>query len=154
LTDLPADGFNNIYAMTRLTTRGPVVAMRTTDISAVRHGHVQFFITIMNRSARIDSTKSLDAASEGSETPVMEHEEAGPVYLRRINPSRNMRRFYVLVLQPTLFGGASVIRNWGRIGTNGQSMMETFDSDDDAINASRRLERAKRRRGYCDSADA
>jgi predicted DNA-binding WGR domain protein len=65
-----------------------------------------------------------------------------------------MRRFYVLVLQPTLFGGASVIRNWGRIGTNGQSMMETFDSDDDAINASRRLERAKRRRGYCDSADA
>lgn len=84
----------------------------------------------------------------------MEHEEPGPVHLRRIDPSRNMRRFYVLVLQPTLFGGASVIRNWGRIGTNGQSMMETFDRDDSAIDASKRLERIKRRRGYRDSTDA
>lgn len=60
-----------------------------------------------------------------------------------------MRRFYSLAIQPTLFGGASVVRNWGRIGTNGQSMMETFDSNDAAISASRRLERSKRRRGYC-----
>lgn len=81
----------------------------------------------------------------------MEHEEQGPVHLRRIDPSRNMRRFYTLAIQPTLFGGVSVIRDWGRIGTNGQSMMQTFDSDDDAANASFRLERAKRRRGYRDS---
>ena len=81
----------------------------------------------------------------------MEHENKGPVHLRRIDPSRNMRRFYKLAVQPTLFGGASVIRNWGRIGTNGQSMMETFDSNGDAATASIRLERAKRRRGYRDS---
>ena len=93
---------------------------------------------------------SLDAASEGSETPVMGYQETGPVHLRRIDPSRNMRRFYTLAIQPTLFGGASVIRNWGRIGTNGRSMMETFDSDGDAATASMRLERAKRRRGYRD----
>lgn len=80
----------------------------------------------------------------------MDHEHTGPVHLRRIDPSRNMRRFYVLAIQPTLFGGASVIRNWGRIGTNGQSMMETFDNDDGAANASIRLERAKRRKGYRD----
>ena len=48
-------------------------------------------------------------------------------------------------------GGASVIRNWGRIGTSGQSKMETFDSDGEAATASTRLERAKRRRGYRDS---
>jgi len=94
---------------------------------------------------------SLDAASEGSEIPVMEHDETGPVHLRRIDPSRNMRRFYELAIQPTLFGGASVMRNWGRIGSNGRSMMETFDSDGDAANASMRLERAKRRKGYRDS---
>lgn len=84
----------------------------------------------------------------------MDHEQTGPVHLRRIDPSWNMRRFYVLAIQPTLFGGASVIRNWGRIGTKGQSMMETFDSEDDAASASMRLERTKRRRGYRDSSPA
>ncbi|TIR15942.1 MAG: WGR domain-containing protein [Mesorhizobium sp.] len=78
----------------------------------------------------------------------MENGEAGPVHLRRIDPSQNMWRFYTLSLQPTLFGGASVVRNWGRIGTNGQSMMQTFDSLDDAATASMKLQRAKRRRGY------
>ena len=39
------------------------------------------------------------------------------VHLRRIDPAQNMRRFYSLSIQPTLFGGASLIRDWGRIGT-------------------------------------
>jgi predicted DNA-binding WGR domain protein len=81
----------------------------------------------------------------------MDHVETAPVHLRRIDPAQNMRRFYTLAIQPTLFGGASFIRNWGRIGNSGQSMMETFDSDDDAARASFRLERAKRRKGYRDS---
>lgn len=81
----------------------------------------------------------------------MDHEEARPVHLRRIDPTQNMRRFYTLEIQPTLFGGASVIRNWGRIGTNGQSMVETFDTTEDAIRSSTRLERSKLRRGYQDS---
>ena len=84
----------------------------------------------------------------------MEKEDVGPVHLRRIDPTQNMRRFYTLAIQPTLFGGASVIRNWGRIGTSGQSMMETFDSEDEAAAASLRLERAKRRRGYTASGTA
>ncbi|MCG8274215.1 WGR domain-containing protein [Aquamicrobium sp. NLF2-7] len=84
----------------------------------------------------------------------MEKEDAGPVHLQRIDPTQNMRRFYTLAIQPTLFGGASVIRNWGRIGTNGQSMMETFDSEDEATAVSLRLERAKRRRGYTASGTA
>lgn len=78
----------------------------------------------------------------------MEKEETGPVHLRRIDLSQNMRRFYTLAIQPTLFGGASVIRNWGRIGTNGQSMMETFDNQHEAVHAFERLARTKRRRGY------
>ena len=59
-----------------------------------------------------------------------------------------MRRFYALSTQPTLFGEMSLIRNWGRIGTNGKTMMQTFDGSAEAIEAFVRLERAKRKRGY------
>lgn len=81
----------------------------------------------------------------------MSSKETGPVHLRRIDATQNMRRFYVLAIQPTLFGGASVIRNWGRIGTNGQSMVQTFDQSEEADSALVRLERSKRRRGYRDA---
>lgn len=84
----------------------------------------------------------------------MTDEDLGQLHLRRIDPARNMRRFYALSLQPTLFGGASVIRHWGRIGTGGQSMMETFDRPADATSALGRLERVKRRRGYQDAGTA
>ncbi|RUV46442.1 WGR domain-containing protein [Mesorhizobium sp. M5C.F.Ca.IN.020.29.1.1] len=80
----------------------------------------------------------------------MQNENAGPLHLRRIDPTQNMRRFYVLAIQPTLFGGASVIRNWGRIGTSGQSMMQTFDRIEEADNTFERLERSKLRKGYRD----
>jgi predicted DNA-binding WGR domain protein len=108
----------------------------------------------MNRSVMTGSGNSLDAACEGGETPAMENEKPGPIHLRRIDPSQNMRRFYALAIQPTLFGGASVVRNWGRIGTHSQSMTETFDNTADAVLASRRLERMKRRRGYRDCGQA
>tara|TARA_R110002020_G_scaffold180776_1_gene375412 strand:+ start:807 stop:1046 length:240 start_codon:yes stop_codon:yes gene_type:complete len=71
-----------------------------------------------------------------------------PLHLTRTDPARNMARFYVLVLQPTLFGGVSVIRKWGRIGTHGRQKVETYDGGDAASTACRRLERTKRQRGY------
>lgn len=70
------------------------------------------------------------------------------VHLRRVDATRNMRRFYLLSLQPTLFDGVAVIRNWGRIGMSGQTMMQTFDDKARAGEAFNRLERTKRRRGY------
>ena len=81
----------------------------------------------------------------------MSPHEPEPVHLRRIDPAQNMRRYYSLSVQPTLFGGASLIRDWGRIGTRGQTMMETFDTADDADLAFDRLQRSKRRRGYRDA---
>ena len=59
-----------------------------------------------------------------------------------------MRRFYILTIQPTLFGEVSLIRNWGRIGAAGQTMVETFDCQHDAKTAFLRIERQKIRRGY------
>ena len=84
----------------------------------------------------------------------MENKETCEVHLHRIDAAQNMRRFYGIAIQPTLFGGASVIRNWGRIGAGGQTMMETFDHPDDANMALLRLERTKRRRGYRDAVSA
>lgn len=72
--------------------------------------------------------------------------ETGSLHLRRIDPASNMARFYALSSQPTLFGGASLVRNWGRIGTNGQAMMEIFDESADAGETFVRLERRKRKR--------
>ena len=71
-------------------------------------------------------------------------------YLRRIDPSRNMARFYVLSIQPNLFGGSSVVREWGRIGTRGQCMVELLDDTQRAKQIKNSIERSKRRRGYSD----
>jgi len=81
----------------------------------------------------------------------MQIDDEGSVHLQRIDAARNMRRFYAAGIQPTLFGGASVMRYWGRIGTCGRSMVETFDHSEDARSALAKLARAKRRRGYAGS---
>ncbi len=36
-----------------------------------------------------------------------------PVLLRRIDPARNMQRFYRLDVQPDLFGGALLVEGMG-----------------------------------------
>lgn len=71
-----------------------------------------------------------------------------PIRLARCDPERNMARFYVLALEPTLFGEVSLSRTWGRIGTRGQVMIATFDGVAEAGSAREKLERAKRRKGY------
>ena len=38
------------------------------------------------------------------------------VNLRRVDPAPNMRRFYRLDMQPDLFGGVLLAKEWGRIG--------------------------------------
>jgi predicted DNA-binding WGR domain protein len=68
--------------------------------------------------------------------------------LRRIDSSRNMRRFYRMTIQRDLFGRASLVREWGRIGTRGQSLVESHDDEGEAINSLLRLAAQKQRRGY------
>lgn len=71
-----------------------------------------------------------------------------PIRLARCDPERNMARFYVLTLEPTLFGEVSLIRTWGRIGTRGQVMIATFGGLAEASSAREKLDRVKRRKGY------
>lgn len=71
-----------------------------------------------------------------------------PVILRRVNPDRNMARFYRMQMQPTLFGGVTLIREWGRIGQAGTCRHDQHDTAEAARLALDSLAAAKRRRGY------
>lgn len=59
-----------------------------------------------------------------------------------------MRRFYRLTVQRDLFGSASLIRVWGRIGTRGRQQVNIHADEGTAINALMKLAQEKRRRGY------
>lgn len=73
-----------------------------------------------------------------------------PYHLRvqRIDPAKNMARFYALSIEPTLFGDTSLIRNWGRIGTHGQWRVDLFAHETQAVDHFLELLRKKRRKGY------
>ena len=71
-----------------------------------------------------------------------------PVILRRIDHERNMARFYRMQMQPTLFGGVTLIREWGRIGQAGTCRHDQHDTAEAARLALDSLMAAKRRRGY------
>ena len=70
------------------------------------------------------------------------------VEMRRIDPSRNMRRFYLMQVQPDLFGGVSLIREWGRIGRRGRVLVEHHADEGEAVTALNGMARVKARRGY------
>ena len=70
------------------------------------------------------------------------------VHLARIDPARNMCRFYRLDVQPDLFGGLAVLKEWGRIGARGRMMDEWHMSEAQALAALQRQAERKRRRGY------
>ena len=75
---------------------------------------------------------------------------AQPYHLRieRRDAAHNMARFYVLAIQPTLFGEIELTRRWGRIGSRGQSLNHVFNREEDAVRLFLELLRRKRKRGY------
>lgn len=90
----------------------------------------------------------MDVESCVLENPPMDKPCETPIYLERIDASRNMARFYAMFVQPTLFGELSLIRNWGRIGARGRSKVETFPDREGLVMARLQLARKKRGRGY------
>ena len=71
-----------------------------------------------------------------------------PVTLRRIDPARNMARFYALEVERDLFGRIVLARRWGRIGTGGKVRLDEYTGEGEALAALLALEASKRRRGY------
>jgi predicted DNA-binding WGR domain protein len=71
------------------------------------------------------------------------------IVLERVDPARNIARYYVLSIEPTLFARHTLIRRWGRIGCVGRERLQFFS--DDALRAQVTLETwlsRKRNRGY------
>ncbi len=68
--------------------------------------------------------------------------------LTRIDPARNTWRFYEMSVQRDLFGGAVLIRRWGRIGTAGRLRLDLHANEGAAANALAGLLRLRLRRGY------
>ena len=71
------------------------------------------------------------------------------VHLERIDPDRNLWRWYRLSVRRTLFGDWTLMREWGRIGCcRGQVRCAFFDEEAQARAALSAVETRKLRRGY------
>lgn len=46
---------------------------------------------------------------------------------QKVDEQKNMRRFYALDAQPTLFGEWCAVQTWGRIGSKGREKLTYFD---------------------------
>ena len=68
--------------------------------------------------------------------------------LEKRDPATSQVRFYRLITMPNLFGGWSLVREWGRIGCPGQVKIEPYATEDEAAVAGAKLAASKRRRGY------
>lgn len=69
-------------------------------------------------------------------------------YAERIDPSRNMARFYALEIVQDLFGAMWLERRWGRIGSSGQKKVERPQEEADLLKRMNALAHQKQRRGY------
>lgn len=68
--------------------------------------------------------------------------------LYRIDSAKRMHRFYRLDVQCDLFGQWCLMREWGRIGSTGQTRSRPFSTEPQAHAALQRQRRVKERRGY------
>jgi len=70
------------------------------------------------------------------------------IYLERIDHARNMARYYRLSVVETLFGEYAMVREWGRIGSGGQSREHICRSEDEAEHLLERHRAQRIGRGY------
>lgn len=68
--------------------------------------------------------------------------------LRRVNAQKNMRRFYLMTVQRDLFGGATLVSEWGRIGSAGKLQASHHRDEGQAVDALAFIAQQKFKRGY------
>ena len=76
-----------------------------------------------------------------------------PITLRRIDATKHVNRFYRLDVQPDLFGQWSLVRKWGRIGSAGTLLVQSYPTQAEAEATAARVRRLKERKGYYDPAE-
>jgi len=72
----------------------------------------------------------------------------GAVHLTKTEPDANLHRFYRMDIVRGLFGDWGLVRNWGRLGSSGQSRTDWFDTESKAKGARFDLQMRKAKRGY------
>lgn len=70
------------------------------------------------------------------------------IVLERRDCALNVARFYVLAIEPSLFGDAALVRAWGRIGALGRQHLDLYASADETGEALENWLARKTRRGY------
>jgi predicted DNA-binding WGR domain protein len=91
----------------------------------------------------------LDGDGSSRDDHIMQTDDV--IHLHRIDPTRNMARFYRLSSTPSLFGDICLVREWGRIGRPGRIRIDLYEKGEEAIAAREALSRVKRKRGYRDA---
>jgi predicted DNA-binding WGR domain protein len=76
------------------------------------------------------------------------HPNPGGVVLRRVDPAKNMSRFYSLEVERDLLGRVVLVRRWGRIGSTGKTRLDEHKGKGEALAALEALQIAKTRKGY------
>jgi predicted DNA-binding WGR domain protein len=74
-------------------------------------------------------------------------------FFTRIEPAKRISRFWLSRVTPTLLGGWSLVREWGRIGSPGTTSMRTFDKEQEALKAEQQGIKKRERHGYQATAD-
>jgi predicted DNA-binding WGR domain protein len=96
----------------------------------------------------------LDLSERGRENDAMENAEhiadhkLQMLVLERRDSNCNMARFYVLAIEPTLFGDSALVREWGRIGSLGRRRLDLYANAKTAAEALEIWLMRKGRRGY------
>ena len=70
------------------------------------------------------------------------------MHLHRIDPDRNMARFYSMSVQANLFGEWALLREWRRIGSAGRLVSGRFTSEQEAARAMAQHLKTKLSKGY------
>ncbi|MCL5962723.1 MAG: WGR domain-containing protein [Chloroflexi bacterium] len=70
------------------------------------------------------------------------------VHLVNIDPAKNRFRFYILLWQPDLWGHLSLVRRWGRIGTQGRTADIPYSDRLSAQGSVRKVIRRRLQHGY------
>lgn len=76
------------------------------------------------------------------------HHLSSSAYLQKIDPEKNQYRFYRMVVCQTLFGEWTLMREWGRMGSNGTQKSDFFLTEVQAQEALHTILIKKEKRGY------
>jgi predicted DNA-binding WGR domain protein len=73
-------------------------------------------------------------------------------FFTRTDAAKNLHRFYIVRLTPTLFGDWTLCSEWGRSGSPGTVRLTSFEQFDEAQKAERRAIKRRLSHGYTERA--